>query len=176
MPRRLQIAVIGGSHPPDWALEAAHTVGRLVAEAGHILLCGGLEGVMEAAACGAKAAGGLTVGILPGNSQAQANSCIDVKICTDLGHARAQVLVWSADAIIAIDGSYGTLAELAFACVMGRPIVALRSWEGASGSAKLDFSRVSTPEEAVQKALQAALALPPEASAGIDLRKGEGYK
>ena len=122
------IAVIGGDSPPPPALAHAGAVGRAIAGRGHTLICGGRGGVMLEAARGAQDAGGLTIGILPGDDSTEANTHIDVPIPTGLGHARNAVVARSAQAVIAIGGSYGTLSEIAFAAIFGRPIVGLDTW------------------------------------------------
>ncbi len=132
------ISVIGGGRcdAADYAL--AEEVGRLVAEAGATLVCGGLAGVMEAAARGAKEAGGTTIGILPGHDRTPANPYLDHVLTTGIGHARNLAVVSSGDAVIAVGGGYGTLAEIGLAAKIGRPVVVLSGWrvqndEGADG-------------------------------------------
>jgi uncharacterized protein (TIGR00725 family) len=120
-----QIAVIGaGTSETKWDSQAAY-VGRLVAKSGNVLLCGGLGGVMEAAARGAKDAGGTTIGIVPGAERFQANSYIDHEIVTNLGHLRNFLIIHSADGVIALPGSYGTQAEISIAIKLGKPLVAI---------------------------------------------------
>ena len=104
----MQIAVVGGGVCSPAVAESARLLGRLIAMQGYVLLCGGLGGVMEAACCGAREAGGLAVGILPGERE-QANSCLDIAIATGMGHARNVIIVKSADAIVALSGEMGTL-------------------------------------------------------------------
>ncbi|NIA19428.1 MAG: TIGR00725 family protein [Xanthomonadaceae bacterium] len=120
-----QIAVIGaGTSEAGLDLQASH-LGRLVAESGNILLCGGLGGIMKAAARGAKEAGGTTIGIVPGAERFQANSCIDYEIVTNLGHLRNFLIIHSADGVVALPGSYGTQAEISIAMKLGKPLVAI---------------------------------------------------
>ncbi|OGL63804.1 MAG: TIGR00725 family protein, partial [Candidatus Tectomicrobia bacterium RIFCSPLOWO2_12_FULL_69_37] len=107
------IAVIGDSVPSAETAALAEEVGRRIAERGAVLVCGGLGGVMEAAARGAKSAGGLTLGILPGYDPASANPYIDLPICTGMGHARNVIIAATAGALIALEGAYGTLSEIA---------------------------------------------------------------
>jgi uncharacterized protein (TIGR00725 family) len=127
--RRRQVAVSGGgASPPEDALAAAEEVGRRLAEAGIVLVCGGLGGVMEAAARGAAGAGGEVIGILPGDDPAEANPHCTHVVATGVGHARNLAVVASADAVIAIGGEWGTLTEIAFARRLGRPVVALKTW------------------------------------------------
>lgn len=122
----------------------AEEVGRLLAERGCTVVCGGLDEVMEAAARGAKTAGGTTIGILPGETKADANRWIDHVVVTGIGHARNLAVVASGNAVIAVGGSWGTLAEIGFASRLGRPVVVLEpGWEVAG------VDRVSTPAEAV---------------------------
>jgi uncharacterized protein (TIGR00725 family) len=124
-----QVAVSGGgASPPEDALAAAEKVGRRLAEAGFRVVCGGLSGVMEAAARGAASAGGEVIGILPGDDPADANPYCTHVVATGIGHARNLAVVASADAVIAIGGEWGTLSEIAFARRLGRPVVALRTW------------------------------------------------
>jgi uncharacterized protein (TIGR00725 family) len=127
--RPRQVAVSGGgADPPHDALDAAEEVGRRLAEAGIRVVCGGLTGVMEAAARGAAGAGGEVIGILPGAVPADANPYCTHVVATGIGHARNLAVVASADAVIAIGGEWGTLSEIAFARRLGRPVVALRTW------------------------------------------------
>ncbi len=119
----LQIGVIGAGSASDFEKAVAEAVGSEIAGRGHILVCGGLGGVMGAAAKGAKNAGGLTVGILPGESAGDANQYIDVKIVSAMSHARNAIIARSADALIAIGGRHGTLSEIALGLKIGRPVV-----------------------------------------------------
>lgn len=121
-----------------------------------ILICGGMGGVMEAAAAGAKEAGGITIGILPGNSASAANPYIDIPIVTDIGNARNVINVLTSQAIIAVHGAYGTLSEIALALKCGTPVVGLQTWKliDPGGVATLDISAADTPEEAVDRALE----------------------
>ena len=144
------IAVIGAGRASPEQTEAAEAVGRALAEAGAVLVCGGLGGVMEAACRGAKAAGGTTVGILPGDDRSHANEHVDVAIATGLGEARNALIVRAADALVAVGGEYGTLSEIALALKTGKPVVGLGSWD-------LDaVVRAETAEEAVRRALDLA--------------------
>jgi uncharacterized protein (TIGR00725 family) len=146
--QRLRIAVIGGSRPGRQAVEAAFEVGRLIARAGAVVVCGGLGGVMEAACRGAKEEGGLTIGLLPGGSPADANPWVDVSVATGLGYTRNALVVMNADAVIAVDGEYGTLSEIAFGKIHGRRVVGLATWEVKG------VEPAATPEEAVRMALE----------------------
>lgn len=124
----MQIAVIGGGACDDEVAGKAYRIGRILAENGHIVLCGGLGGVMEAACRGAREAGGTTVGILPGE-RAEANRHVSIAVATGMGHARNAILVKSADAVVALPGEHGTLSEIALALKMGRPVICLDAWE-----------------------------------------------
>jgi len=145
------IGVIGEGTTDSRGAQIAYEVGRLVALKGALLICGGLSGVMEHAARGAKSAGGTTVGILPDCSRDEANQYIDIAIPTGLGEARNLLVVRSSDALVAIGGQYGTLSEIAFALKMRKPVVSLSSWEikkdALPGS---DFPEAETAEEAMQ--------------------------
>ncbi len=149
MSKRVQIGVLGASSCGPDIEEAAYRVGKEIARQGAVLLCGGLGGVMEAASRGAKEAGGLTVGILPGASASDANPYVELKIVTDMGHARNVVLVRSADAVIAVSGGYGTLSEIAIARKIGVPCVGLQTWDLDPGVVRADG-----PEEAVRCAME----------------------
>ncbi len=140
-----RIAIIGAGICDEETYQVAYTVGKLLAPKA-LLYCGGLGGVMEAAAKGAVEAGGLTVGILPGHRAEDANPYIQVPVVTDLGQARNVVLVRSADGVIAISGGYGTLSEIALALKMWKPVVGLNTWPNIEG-----VNYVSTPEEAVRQ-------------------------
>lgn len=123
----IQIGVIGGGEADKRSLELAMEVGQEVAKQGCILLCGGLGGVMEASARGAKEGGGLTVAILPGFEKGEANPHMDVKIVTAMSHARNAIIARSADALIAVDGELGTLSEIALALKIDKPVIMLET-------------------------------------------------
>jgi uncharacterized protein (TIGR00725 family) len=122
------VAVCGESDPQTPLHQVAFDVGHAIAERGAALICGGLTGVMEHAARGARAAGGLTIGLLPGDDPESANQYIDVAIATGLGHGRNAVLVLSADGVIAVGGGLGTLSEIALALRSGRPVIGVMTW------------------------------------------------
>jgi uncharacterized protein (TIGR00725 family) len=124
----MQIAVVGGGACSPEVSDAARRIGQIIASHGHVLICGGLGGVMEAACCGAREAGGLAVGILPGERE-EANCCVDIGIATGMGHARNVIIVKSADLVIALPGEMGTLSEMALAVKMKKPVISLSSWE-----------------------------------------------
>ncbi len=142
---RKKVAVIGTGIANEEIYQEAYEVGRLLAERGAVVFCGGLGGVMEAAARGAREAGGLTVGILPGNKAEEANPYIEIPVVTDMGHARNVILVRSVEGVIAVAGGYGTLSEIALALKMWKPVVGLRTWPGIEG-----VIYVKSPEEAVE--------------------------
>ncbi len=132
----------------------AEEVGFLVAKRGAALICGGLSGVMEAACRGAKRAGGLTIGVIPTIVKADANPHVDVVIATGMGTARNVIIVRSADAIIAIDGSFGTLSEISHAFEQGKRVVSLGSWDMRKIDIPEDlFQEARDPEEAVKLAM-----------------------
>jgi uncharacterized protein (TIGR00725 family) len=123
----MQVAVIGGGQCDASVWKMAQELGRRLAEEGHTTICGGLGGVMEAVCCGAREAGGLAVGILPGEKD-EANPFVGIAIATGMGHARNVLVVKSADAVIALPGEYGTLSEMALALKMGKLVISLKSW------------------------------------------------
>jgi len=151
--RKARIGVVGASKPDRTSARNAYAVGKLIARRGGILICGGLTGVMEEAARGAKEEGGITVGVLPGDQPDCANPYIDIPVVTGMGYARNIIIVRSAQALIAVGGLYGTLSEIAYALNLGVPIVGLGTWDVARIDAqetKMIFAK--TPEEAVEKA------------------------
>jgi uncharacterized protein (TIGR00725 family) len=142
----VQIAVIGSGVEHE---AGAEEVGRLLAERGATVVTGGLGEVMAAASRGAKSAGGTTIGIVPGESRDRANAWVDHVVVTGIGHARNLAVVASGEAVIAVGGKYGTLAEIGLALTLGRPVVVLEpGWE-VDGA-----RRASSPEEAVELALE----------------------
>ncbi|MFH1962349.1 MAG: TIGR00725 family protein [bacterium] len=153
----LQIGVIGDSLPSMEGKRLAFEVGKEIADAGYAVICGGLGGVMEEACRGAKSVGGITVGILPGIDSGAANPYVDIVVATGVGEARNVLVVKSCLAVIAIEGGYGTLSEIAFALKAGIRVIGLNTWEMSSGT-PTDYAdeiiRVSNAREAVDKALQ----------------------
>lgn len=129
MKTRPVIGVIGGNRADRRMLEMAEEAGRLIARAGAVLATGGLGGVMEAASRGANAEGGEVVGILPGEDKSAANEYVNIAIATGFGIGRNIVLVRTSDALIAVDGKYGTLSEIAYALQMGKPVVGIGTWD-----------------------------------------------
>jgi len=138
----VQVSVIGSGADHE---ERAEEVGRLLAERGCTVVCGGRGEVMAAAARGAKTVGGTTIGILPGTSRADANEWIDHAVVTGLGHLRNAVVAASGDAVIAVGGSHGTLTEIGFARIFGRPVVILEPGLDVEG-----VPRAATPADAVE--------------------------
>jgi len=143
----IQVSVIGSGTEHE---ESAEQVGRLLAERGATVVTGGLGEVMAAAARGAKSAGGTTIGILPGETRDGLNKWVDHVVVTGIGHARNLAVVGSGDAVIAVGGRYGTLAEIGFALTLGRPVVVLEPGWAAEGT-----MRAQSPAEAVEFALAA---------------------
>ena len=151
------IAVIGDSSCSPEEAKLAEAVGELLAQQGVTVVCGGLGGVMEAVCRGAKSKGGLTVGILPGQDSSTANPWVDVPVVTGIGEARNVAVVKSAQAVIAIGGSYGTLSEIAYALKSGIPIIGLNTWSLSRNEREDDsIVRVQSAVEAVNKAISLA--------------------
>ena len=142
------IAVIGqGRGCTQEILSLAEQVGKEIAKRGGIVICGGLQGVMEAVCKGAKFENGLTIGVIPGTQKSDANKFVDLPIVTGLGEARNSVIVRTADIVIAVGGKYGTLSEISFALAFGKPVIGLNSWENIKGIIYRD-----TPFDAVEAA------------------------
>lgn len=144
------VSVVGGGHCGAAEQALAEEVGRLVAREGATLVCGGMGGVMEAAARGAREAGGTTIGILPGHDRATANPYLDHVLTTGMGHARNLAVVSSGDAVIAIGGGYGTLSEIGLAAKIGRPVVVLAGWRLEAGKATSGIHYASSAREAIE--------------------------
>lgn len=125
----MYISVVGASSCGASLKEAAYKVGYAIAQRTHIMVCGGLTGVMDAAAHGCHDAGGISVGILPGPDRQGASRWLSVALPTELGQSRNSLVARAGDALIAIGGGYGTLSEIAFGLKMGRPVVGLMTWE-----------------------------------------------
>ena len=155
--RKIIIAVIGGSEPSPEEARLAEEVGRELGKQGATLVCGGLGGVMEAACRGASSEGGVTIGILPGDRPEAANPYVQIPIVTGTGYARNIAVVKSAQAVIAIGGSYGTLSEISHALQSGIPVIGLNTWS-LSRNGRQDDSIIlaQNPTEAVRKALNLA--------------------
>ncbi|MEX0991244.1 MAG: TIGR00725 family protein [Actinomycetota bacterium] len=156
---RIYVAVCGPGEASERETGWAEEVGRRLAEAGATIVCGGLGGVMDAAARGAADAGGTTIGILPGETRSGEGEHLTTSVVTGMGEARNTLVVRSADAIIAIAGEFGTLSEIALALKMGKPVVGLSTWgfSKPDGFAAPDpIVRASDPAEAVTEALRLA--------------------
>jgi uncharacterized protein (TIGR00725 family) len=139
--------VVGSGTASGELNEKAREVGRLVAQRGGTVVCGGLSGVMEAAARGAAEAGGMVIGILPDEDRARANEHLSYSIASGMGHARNLAVVCSGDVVVAVGGEYGTLSEIGLARKVGRPVVALESWNLGE-----HVTVASSPQEAVEAA------------------------
>lgn len=146
----MYISVIGAGECSAELAEVAYRLGREVARRGHVLVCGGLGGVMDAAARGACEEEGTTVGILPGPDRKGASRWLTVSVPTDMGHARNTVVARCADALIAVGGGHGTLSEIALGLKMGKPVVGIGSWGMPEGcEAGCWLVPATDPEEAV---------------------------
>jgi uncharacterized protein (TIGR00725 family) len=152
--KNIFIAVIGGGEVSTQVAALAEEVGREIARRGAVLVCGGLGGVMEAACRGARREGGLTIGILPGENRQAANPYVRIPIVTGLGYARNMAVVKSAQAVIAVDGSYGTLSEIGHALQSGIPVIGLNTWS-LSIDGRIDEAIIpaDSPEDAVNRAI-----------------------
>ncbi|MBI5207972.1 MAG: TIGR00725 family protein [Candidatus Firestonebacteria bacterium] len=148
----MQIGVIGASSCSTLVSNIAEKVGEYIAKHKAVLVCGGMGGIMEAACRGAKKTGGITIGILPTDNIHGSNPYVDIKIPTDMGHARNIIVVHSSDAIIAISGGFGTLSEIAIALKLNIPVIGLGTWEHPS----FNIHKLDDPEKAVKKALELA--------------------
>lgn len=148
------IAVIGSGQCSKGEARLAEEVGRELAKRGVILICGGLGGIMEAACKGASSEGGVTIGILPGDSRQQANPYVQIPVVTGMGYARNIAVVKSAEAVIAICGSYGTLSEIAHALQSDIPVIGLNTWAlSRNGQPDNSIIPAQSPAEAADKAL-----------------------
>jgi uncharacterized protein (TIGR00725 family) len=151
------ISVIGDSSCSPQEAKLAQSVGELLAQQGAIVVCGGLGGVMEAVCRGAKSKGGLTIGILPGQDASTANPWVDIPVVTGLGEARNVVVAKSAQAVITIGGSYGTLSEIAYAIKSSIPVIGLNTWSlSRNGREDDSIIKVQSATEAVDKAISLA--------------------
>lgn len=148
---KICIGVIGAGKCAKKLKDQAYAVGAAIAEAGAILVCGGLKGVMEAAARGAREAGGTTIGIIPGKDREDANPFINIVIPTGIGEARNVVVVQSSDAIISLHGKYGTISEMAFCLKLKKPLLSLVKWDILP-----EVITLSDPVKAVAEAVKLA--------------------
>jgi len=153
MQRRRIIGVIGAGEASAGGCAIAREVGRRIAEAGAVLVCGGLGGVMEAAARGCTEAGGMVLGILPGGEAAAANPYVTLAVPTNMGHARNIIIAQTAEVLIAVEGEYGTLSEMAIGLKIGRPVIAIGNRHAPAG-----VHAAASAEEAVRLALSALAA------------------
>ena len=151
---KIRIGVIGGSSVSDEVYKLAEEVGKEIARAGAILVCGGLGGVMVAACKGAKEEGGFTIGILPTRDKENANPYVDIAIPTGLGEGRNMLVVLNSDGIIAIDGAYGTLTEIAYALLYKKPIVGLNTWKISLNGYREEVVSYTEPKEAIKHLLE----------------------
>jgi uncharacterized protein (TIGR00725 family) len=141
--------VVGAGDASATDAAAADAVGRELAGAGAVVVTGGLGGVMEAASRGAREAGGVTVGLLPGTDRAAGNPWLTIAVPTGLGELRNGLVVRAADALVAVGGGYGTLSEIALALKLGKPVVGLDTWDIAA-----PIARMHEPEAAAREALR----------------------
>ncbi len=154
MTQRRQVSVIGASKADGKVLADAEAVGSGLARAGLTVVCGGMGGVMEAASKGAAEAGGEVIGILPWDDPDQANPHVTHVVATGVGYARNLAVVASGDAVVAVGGAWGTLSEIAFARNLGRPVIALDSWELIRAGQELGIVAAASAEEAVTVAVE----------------------
>lgn len=153
----LYVAVCGSAAEEEPACSRAEEIGRLLAREGAVVLCGGLTGVMEAVSRGARAEGGLTVGLLPSEDRGDANEYVDIAIPLGLGEVRNALLVRACDVMIALTGEYGTLSEIGFALKIGKPVIGIDTWRLSNrGERVAAVIEAGSPEEAVHRALAAA--------------------
>jgi uncharacterized protein (TIGR00725 family) len=153
----VHVAVVGpGVATPEeeaWAEE----IGRLLARAGAVIVCGGSTGVMEAVSRGASAEGGTVIGILPGLDRGEANPHVTIALPTGMGEMRNALIARAADAMIAVGGEFGTLSEIAFALKIGKPVVGLHTWDLVRRGERVPgIDTAGTPEAVVEAALRAA--------------------
>lgn len=145
------VSVIGQSRSSNAQSEQAYELGKLLADAGYAIVCGGKGGVMEAVARGAEEKGGLCVGLLPGQDRMEANRHLTMAIPTGLGHARNLLVSQAGDVVVAIGGGYGTLSEIAFALTMGKAVIGINTWKAVShAGVPAEVIEVETPQEAFE--------------------------
>lgn len=153
----IQIAVCGPGVATEEEERWAEEAGRLLAREGAVVVCGGMTGVMDAAARGARSEGGLVVGVLPGRDAEGASEHLSAAVVTGMGETRNALVVRSADAVLAIAGEFGTLSEIALALKMGVPVVGLHTWELSKGGTPVEaFVRADDVGEAVREAVRLA--------------------
>jgi uncharacterized protein (TIGR00725 family) len=150
------IAVVGPNDATQKEIDQAEAIGGGLARAGAVLVCGGLGGVMHAAARGSEEAGGTSIGILPGDDRDPGSPHLSVAISTGMGETRNAIIVRTSDVIVAVSGEFGTLSEVAFALKLGKPVIGLGTWELSKRGRPVEaITRVETPEDAVAEALRA---------------------
>jgi hypothetical protein len=149
--KKIYIGVIGASKCSKKLRDLAYDVGKAVAQLGAVLVCGGLKGIMEAAAKGAKENGGFTIGIIPGSEKSDANPYCDIVIPSGIGEARNAIVVRTSDVLVALHGKYGTISEISFALKFGKPVVSLVNW-----SVFPEVKQISDPVTAVREAIRLA--------------------
>ena len=142
--KKKRVGIIGGNSPDLISLKNAEKMGRLIAQNGYILVNGGMRGVMEASAKGAKSKNGLVIAILPGKSFNDANKFVDIPIVTGLGYMRNSLVVLNSDILVAIDGNYGTLSVIAYAQIYNKIVFGLNTWNIKG------IIHLSTPEEVIK--------------------------
>lgn len=152
--RKIVISVIGGHNIDKKVENIAHKIGKIIAKVGAVLVCGGLDGAMEAVARGAKSAGGTTIGILPGKDKADANDYIDIALPTSIGYARNVIVACSADIIVALPGSHGTSSEISYGLVFKKPIIDLGHWDREGMIPVKDINEAERKIQALIKELQ----------------------
>ena len=136
------VSVIGGLNCNKEVSAMAEQVGRIVAAAGAVVVCGGLGGIMEAVCRGAKEAGGLTIGIIPGKDKTQANSFVDIALPTDMGFSRNTLVVGTGDIVVALPGEYGTLSEISFALIDKKSVYGFNTWDIEGVTALVDVGEL----------------------------------
>lgn len=157
------IGVAGASQPEPGLVELAEALGKRLAEAGAVVVCGGGGGVMAAVSKGVAAAGGTSIGLLPGDTRGEGNPYLGVALPTGLGEGRNVLLVRASDALVAVGGGFGTLSEIALALRTGVPVVGLRTWSlGLAGRPVDAFPVAADPDEAARLALAAAASRLPD--------------
>ncbi|MFH1846994.1 MAG: TIGR00725 family protein [Candidatus Omnitrophota bacterium] len=141
MSRKYMVSVIGGHECDEKTAHLAEKVGNVIAEQGAVLVCGGLGGVMESVCKGAKASGGFTVGIIPGDDKSKANEFVDIVITSDMGYSRNTLVAGTPDMVVALSGAYGTLSEISFALISGKDVYGFGTWDIP------DVKKLNAPEE-----------------------------
>jgi uncharacterized protein (TIGR00725 family) len=151
------VGVAAASQPDARTLDLARALGRLLAQSGAVVVCGGGYGAMAAVCAGARAAGGVTIGLLPGSDRSEGNADLSVALPTGLGEGRNVLLVRASEVLVAVGGGFGTLSEIALALRTGVPVVGLATWSLAlAGRPVTAFPAFEEPEKAVHAALVAA--------------------